>query len=126
MFLLRHFSLKSKRLGGWFSFLPSIRDLDHMGVRLLAAGAAILGFAVAVGAVHWARPETVVNLEKVLVTVAVAGAAFALLLLRLRGILLARRFAVACLILYAAALLSLVTVEPGRGRVPDRPAPAAR
>jgi hypothetical protein len=79
-----------------------------------------------VGAVHWARPETVVNLEKVLVTVAVAGAAFALLLLRLRGILLARRFAVACLILYAAALLSLVTVEPGRGRVPARPAPAAR
>jgi hypothetical protein len=40
--------------------------------------------------------------------------------------LLARRFAVACLILYAAALLSLVTVEPGRGRVPARPAPAAR
>lgn len=126
MFLLRHFSLKSKRLGGWFSFLPSIRDLDHMGVRLLAAGAAILGFAVAVGAVHWAKPEAVVNLEKVVVTVAVAGAAFVLLLLRLRGVLLARRFAVACLILYAAALLSLVTVGPGRGRVPAPPTPAAR
>ncbi len=66
------------------------------------------------------------NFEKVVVTVAVAGAAFVLLLLRLRGVLLARRFAVACLVLYAAALLSLVTVEPGRGRTPAPPAPNAR
>ena len=35
MFLARNYSLKSKRLGGWFSFLPSIMDLDHIGVRLL-------------------------------------------------------------------------------------------
>ena len=37
MFLLRNYSLKTKHLGGWFSFLPSILDLDHIGVRLLLA-----------------------------------------------------------------------------------------
>jgi len=31
MFLLRHFSLKVEHLGGLFSFLPSILDLDHSG-----------------------------------------------------------------------------------------------
>src|SRR4029077_491765 len=35
MFLLRNYSLKTKHLGGWFSFLPSILDLDHISVRLL-------------------------------------------------------------------------------------------
>ena len=48
MFLLRHFSLKSKHLGGMFSFLPSIMDLDHIGVRLLIAGVAILTLSLGV------------------------------------------------------------------------------
>src|SRR5204862_3137172 len=42
MFLLRNYSLKAKHLGGWFSFLPSILDLDHISVRLLAAGVTLL------------------------------------------------------------------------------------
>ncbi|HEY1848255.1 MAG TPA: cytochrome c biogenesis protein CcsA, partial [Opitutaceae bacterium] len=42
LFLLRHFSIKSKHLGGWFSFLPSILDLDHIEFRLLGTGVALL------------------------------------------------------------------------------------
>ncbi len=49
LFLLRHFSLKSKRLGGWFSFLPSIRDLDHIEVRLLGTGVGFLTLALIFG-----------------------------------------------------------------------------
>ena len=55
LFLLRHFSLKSKRLGGWFSFLPSILDLDHIEMRLLAAGFGLLTLALAFGSVYWSR-----------------------------------------------------------------------
>ena len=59
MFLLRHFSLKSKQLGGMFSFLPSIIDLDQIGVRLLVSGVVMLGVSLVMGLV-W--PPIVVKL----------------------------------------------------------------
>lgn len=129
MFLLRNFSLKSKRLGGWFSFLPAIRDLDHLGVRLLVAGTAILGFALAVGAAHWVRDTSAVNPAKIAATAAVGAAAATVLVLRLRGTLLATRFAWASLALFLGALLSLLAVTGATGRTTSRPeapvAPAA-
>lgn len=114
MFLLRNHSLKSKQLGGWFSFLPSIRDLDQIGVRLLGAGTAILAVALAVGSFHWLRDTTLANSSKILVTVAVWVAAATSFGLRLRGILYSKRFAWTCLVLFVAAMLSLIAVERSR------------
>jgi len=114
MFLLRHYSLKSKHLGGWFTFLPSIMDLDHIEVRLLGAGVAILTAALGFGYVYWSRDTATVGHLKLAATVAVwlaYGAAFGL---RLDGRLLARRFAWTCVALFAAALLSLEAVEGSR------------
>ncbi len=114
MFLLRNYSLKSKHIGGWFSFLPSILDLDHIGVRLLGAGVSILAVSLAVGSVYWLRDTSTVNVAKLIITMSV-WAAYALALgLRLRGILLSRRFAWACLGLFVAALLSLGPVDGSR------------
>ena len=114
MYLLRNHSLRSKRLGGWFSFLPSIRDLDHISVRLLGAGTVILAVALAVGSVHWLRaPDFSLN-AKIILTCAVGGAAALAFILRLRGTLIAQRFAWACLGLFFAALLSLLAVESSR------------
>src|SRR5471032_2511335 len=114
LFLFRHYSLKSKQLDGWFSFLPSILDLDHIGVRLLGAGVAILGVSLAVGTVYWLRDPASVNAAKVLITVAVWAAYAAALGFRLGGRLLAKRFAWTCLALFAAALLSLGPVNASR------------
>jgi ABC-type uncharacterized transport system permease subunit len=114
LFLLRNHSLKSKHLGGWFSFLPSILDLDHIGVRLLVAGVTILAISLGVGSVYWLRDMSSVNLTKLLVTVAVWVAYAAALGLRLRGILLAKRFSWACLVLFIAALISIVPVDQSR------------
>ncbi len=114
MFLLRNYSLKSKQLGGWFSFLPSIRDLDHIGVRLLGAGAVILATALLVGASYWVRDTSLVNGTKITMTVTVWLAAATIFGLRLRGVLIARRFAWTCLILFIAAMLSLFAVERSR------------
>lgn len=114
LFLLRNHSLKSKHLGGWFSFLPSILDLDHIGVRLLIAGVTILAVSLGVGSVYWLRDMTSVNLTKLFVTVAVWIAYAIALGLRLRGILLAKRFSWACLALFIAALLSIVPVDQSR------------
>ena len=114
LFLLRNHSLKSKHLGGWFSFLPSILDLDHIGVRLLGAGVAILAISLAVGSVYWVRDMSTVNLTKLIATLAIWIAYTTALTLRLRGVLLAKRFAWACLALFVAALLSIRPVDQSR------------
>ncbi|MES2695424.1 MAG: cytochrome c biogenesis protein CcsA [Verrucomicrobiota bacterium] len=114
MFLLRNHSLKSKHLGGMFSFLPSILDLDHIGVRLLGAGVAILTVALGVIALHYFRDVSSANILKILVTTLVWLAYLVVFALRLRGQLLAKRFAWACLALFAAALLSIGPVDRSR------------
>lgn len=114
MFLARNYSLKSKRLGGWFTFLPSILDLDHIGVRLLSAGVALLAASLAVGSVYWLRDTASANVTKILVTVAVWAAYAMALGLRLGGRLLTKRFAWVCLALFALALLSLGPVDASR------------
>ena len=117
LFLLRFYSLKSKRVDGWFSFLPSILDLDHIGVRLLIAGVALLGASLAVGSVYWLRDTASVSAAK-LITAGIWIAYAAVLGARLRGRLLARRFAWTCLILFAAALVSLGPVNSSRHPMP--------
>ena len=117
MFLLRIYSLKSKHLGGWFSFLPSILDLDHISVRLLGAGLALLTTSLAVGSVYWLRDIGSVTLSKLLTFGLWAAYAIAFGL-RLRGQLLSRRFAWTCLVLFAAALISLGLVDANRHPLP--------
>jgi len=114
LFLLRNDSLKHKNVGGWHSFLPSIFDLDQMGVRLLGAGVTILAISLAVGSVYWVRDMSTVNVAKLLATIAVWLAFTIALGLRLRGWLLANRFAWACVGLFLAALLSLGPVDQSR------------
>ncbi|MBC7365456.1 MAG: cytochrome c biogenesis protein CcsA [Undibacterium sp.] len=114
MLLLRHFSLKSKHLGGLFSFLPSMVDLDHIGLRLLAAGVIILAGSLAVGSVYWLRDPASASYAKLFITIAVWLAYATALFLRLRGQLLAKRFAWTGLVLFGAALLSLWPVDASR------------
>jgi ABC-type uncharacterized transport system permease subunit len=119
LFVLRIYSLQSKRIGGWFSFLPSVLDLDHIGVRLLLAGVVLLGASLAVGSVYWLRDPAKVG-AGMLITAWVWVAYAAALAMRIRGKLLAKRFAWTCLVLFAVALLSLPLIDASR-----HPAPAA-
>jgi HemX protein len=114
MLLLRHFSLKAKNLGGLFSFLPSMVDLDHIGLRLLTTGVVLLAASLAVGSVYWLRDPASASVPKLLFTIAVWLAYAVALFLRLRGQLLAKRFAWTGLLLFAAALLSLWPVDASR------------
>lgn len=114
MYLLRNHSLKSKHLGGVFSFLPSILDLDHIGVRLLGAGVTILTTALAVIALYYLRDISSANVLKILATTLVWVAYGVVFTLRMRGRLLAKRFAWSCVILFAAALLSIPLVDRSR------------
>lgn len=114
MLLLRLYSLQTKRPGGWFTFLPSMAELDLISVRLLGAGVVLLTASLAVGSVYWVRDVGSVNLTKLLITVGVWIAYLLTLGLRLRGRLIAKRFAWTCAVMFAVALLSLWPVDASR------------
>jgi len=127
MLLFRTYSLKSKHLGGWFSFLPSILDLDHMSLRLLGFGVLLLTASLIGGSVYWLRDPASANLLKIFITVGVWLAYAVTLGLRLRGSLLSKRFAWTCLALFAVALGSLGPVDASRHTpVPTAATHAAR
>jgi ABC-type uncharacterized transport system permease subunit len=114
LYLVRHHGLKNKRVGGAFALLPSIRDLDVIGLRLLVAGVALLALSLGVGSVWWLREPASVNLFKLLATVGVFLAYVLALALRLKGRLVGRRQALAGTGLFCAALLSLTPVNSSR------------
>jgi ABC-type uncharacterized transport system permease subunit len=114
MYWLRDYGLRHKHVGGAYALLPSIRDLDLIGVRLLIAGVALLAASLAVGSVYWLREPGSVNLLKLLATIGVFLAYALALTLRLSRRLVGRRWALACVLLFLAALLSIAPVESSR------------
>ncbi|MCX6937391.1 MAG: cytochrome c biogenesis protein CcsA [Verrucomicrobia bacterium] len=119
MYLVRDYGLRNKRIGGSFALLPSIRDLDQIGLRLLGAGVILLALSLAVGSVWWRREPATVNLPKLLATLGVFAAYGLAWLLRLREQLTGRRWAQACALLYLAALLSIAPVNSSRHASPS-------
>jgi HemX protein len=110
MLLLRNYSLKHKTLGGWFSFLPSLFDLDLISVRLLGFGTFLLSASLAVGSVYWLQDLSSIGTAHLLTVLIWAGYAVALGL-RLGGKLVAARFAWTGILLFAVALLSLGVIS---------------
>lgn len=118
LYLVRDYGLRNKRIGGSFAFLPAIRDLDQIGLRLLGAGVILLALSLAVGSVWWLREPATVNLPKLFTTLAVFTAYALAWILRLRGQLSGRRWAQACALLFFAALLSIAPVNSSRHAPP--------
>ncbi len=125
MYLLQHRNLRRKQLGGAFALLPSIVDLDHINLRLLAVGVALLTIALTLAGVHWhGHPDAVAH-AKLAATVAVWLCYCAALLQRVRQRLVALRFARLGLLLFLAPLFSLWLVNtPRRAEKPAAPTPA--
>ena len=126
MYVLQVFSLKRHHLHGLFSFLPSIRELDHISLRLLTAGVVLLTASLGVGAVYWLDDTTTVNATKLAVTLWVWAAYAAVLVLRLRSVLVGQRLAWFLLALFAVVLLSLPLVSGSHATPTAAPATLAR
>lgn len=122
MLLFRHHSLKSKDLGGWFSFLPSIMDLDQISRRLLWTGVILMTAALAMGANYWLRNTSLVHWPKLLMTLGVWTAYVVTLILRQRGLLISKRFAWVCTAMFGVALLSLWPVNTNHAPATHPPA----
>jgi len=124
MYLLQVYSLKNQRIRGLFSFLPSILDLDHINLRLLKAGVFLMTASLAVGSVYWLRDTSSVNAPKLIITLAVWLAYAVTYGLRVLSLLFAKRLAWTCIVLFAAALLSLWPVNSSRKPLAPLPEPA--
>jgi len=112
--VFRLYSLQSRDLSGWFARLPSVLELDQIGVRLLGAGVALLAASLAVGSAYWLRDTASVSWPKLLITIGVWVAYAVTLGLRLGGLVVGRRLAWACVVLFMAAMLSLWPVNASR------------
>jgi ABC-type uncharacterized transport system permease subunit len=111
MFLVQHRNLRQKRSGGAFALLPSIVELDHMNLRLLACGVVLLSIALGIAGHHWHGHPAAVAPAKLVVTGAVWLFYVATLAQRLRQHWVGQRFASVCLALFLAPLLSLGIVS---------------
>ena len=123
MFLLQQRSLKKKHHSRLSQYLPSIQQLDIMSRRLLMTGFFVLSAALLFGAVFWIQNLQLVPIFKLLVTCLLWMGYGSLIVLRWQHKIVTRRHALACLILFGAALASLWPVQSARSS--SEPTPAA-
>ncbi|HEU5079576.1 MAG TPA: cytochrome c biogenesis protein CcsA [Opitutaceae bacterium] len=122
MYLMQVHSLKSQHLQGFFSFLPSVLDLDHISLRLLTAGVVLMTASLIVGSIYWVQDTEMVNLTKLFMTAGLWVAYLAVFGLRMKSFLVAKRLAWACIALFALAVISLWPVNSSRKPLPEKSA----
>ncbi len=118
MFLTQQHGLKYKKIGGIYSILPSIRQLDVMGKRMLWTGLGFLSAALLVGVLFWLAEPELVPVTKLLATSLVWIGYLGVAYLGLRHKLVNRRQALACIALFIIAIIALWPVETARSKAP--------
>ena len=111
MYLIQQKALQTKRSGSLAPFLPSIQQLETAGSRLLLIGSVFLTSSIVVGSLDWTRPTGSVSYAKVVITIALWLVYCSLWYLHFRQKLFGKKFAKACIILFAVAILSLGVVR---------------
>ena len=111
MYLIQQKALQTKRSGSLAPFLPSIQQLETAGSRLLLIGSVFLTSSIVVGSLDWTRPTGSVSYAKVVITIALWLAYCSLWYLHFRQKLFGKKFAKACITLFAVAILSLGVVR---------------
>ncbi|MFW5883428.1 MAG: cytochrome C assembly family protein [Verrucomicrobiota bacterium] len=121
MFLLQQYGLEKRQSKPLFHFLPSITELDSINRRLLLGGLLVLSTALLVGSIHWVPSPESITISKLGATIGLWLAYLLNYLLRLRGSLTPKRFAIYNLALFIVALLVLWPVERSRPAEPEPP-----
>ena len=119
MYLIQQKALRTKRPGSLAPFLPSIQQLETAGSRLLLIGSIFLTCSIVVGSLDWTRSPDSVSATKVGLTIALWLAYCSLWYLHFRQKFFGKKFAKACIILFAVAILSLGVVRSAAATTPN-------
>lgn len=114
MFLIQQHGLKKKQFKGVYQYLPSVQQLDLMAKRLLIAGVLVLTAALLFGAVFWLNNLNLVSGFKLAATCLIWLGYVVVVVLRIQKTLVTRRHAIACIILFLLAMVSLWPVQSGQ------------
>jgi ABC-type uncharacterized transport system permease subunit len=124
MYLIQQNALQSKRTGLLGSHLPSIRQLETASQRLLLVGVIFLTVSIVVGSMHWTRSPAYISSVKLWVTIGLWIAYCGLWYLHFRQRLYGKKFAKACISLFALAILTLGFVRSTPQRQETAPQPS--
>ncbi len=125
MYLLQHFALQNRRVGGLFSRLPAIGKLEEVNSRLILFGVTLFSVGVAIGALNLLSETSTLGLVKLAIAMGVWASYAVLLYLRQSQRLFGVPFAWACLLAFVVALATLkpLTISTQDARL-ERPATA--
>lgn len=124
MYLIQHHGLRARRWAPLFELLPSLRELERVGVRLLVVSSAVYTVACAMGLAWFLCTDARVSGVKLLMASIVWAGYAAALILRLLGRLGGRALAYAGVVLFALALATLYPVRHGYAPQPDEAQPS--
>ena len=107
MYLIQHRGLERRQTGEIFTRLPSVKQLDNIGKRLLLAGVSLLTIAIAMGFANLLKEQDGVGYGKLIAAMIVWLSYLITYRIRVSKRLIASQFAWACVLLFLLALLSL-------------------
>ena len=116
LYLLQNFSLRERRLQGFYLFLPPLVETETLTLRMLVAGCSVLTVSLAVGSIYWIQNVATVDWLKLLFTLSVWLAYLIVLFLRLGNRLYSKNLAWTCLALFLVAVISLWSVNQSRAK----------
>ena len=110
MYLLQSRSLKKKKMGGLFPFLPSIVELATINMRLAWIGFCIFSSSLCIGSIHWFSDLDSVNFQKIGTSILVWFSYGLLIIVRARQNIGIKKYSWTAIYLFIAAILSLNAV----------------
>jgi ABC-type uncharacterized transport system permease subunit len=118
MFLIQQHGLKKKQFKGLYQYLPSVQQLDLMAKRLLITGVIVLSASLGFGSVFWIQNTDLVPVFKLTATCIIWLGYLTVFTLRIQKRLVTRRHAIATIILFVMAILSLWPIQSARQQAP--------
>lgn len=111
MYLLQDYSLSHKHFGGFYTLLPSLRQLNEINQRFLLIGLVALSIAIIAGTLSWVNNSSNVNPFKIIAAWGLLISYFSLYFIKCKKSLSLRKSAWSSLFLFAMAILSLWPVQ---------------